>query len=287
MSPLSPADLNWSLRRGADAQTVAVVIRGATAEIRDFLGLFKANHPAGLGSRWSDIADFSWRIQRTVVKVLHEGFLDDEVVNWFVQEESHITDVQHYIQYLENKAARLALIDHHLSSPSTRGVAFAAADLQISTGTKKSARTIFYSYSSADESLRLELERHLAVLKRTGLIETWAFRQIEAGDDWHRRIDERLNSASVILLLVSANFLASDYCWDVEMKRAIERHETGDSVVVPIILRDCDWHAAPFSKLQALPQAGKPVTRWRPRDRAWSAIAGGIRRLIESLEHKS
>lgn len=145
---------------------------------------------------------------------------------------------------------------------------------------------IFSSYSSADEAFRLELEQHLAILKRTGLIQTWCFRQIEAGDDWENAIDARLNDASIILLLVSASFLASDYCWDVEMKRALERHERGEAIVIPIVLRDCDWHVAPFAKLQTLPESGRAVSRWRPHDRAWSNVVAGIRKRIESVFRK-
>ncbi len=115
------------------------------------------------------------------------------------------------------------------------------------------------------------------------MVETWNFRQIEAGDDFKLAIESKLEEASIILLLISANFLASDYCWEIEMKRALERHERGDAAVVPIILRDCDWHAAPFSKLQALPEGGKPVSRWRPRDRAWSNVVAGIRKKIDTL----
>lgn len=143
-------------------------------------------------------------------------------------------------------------------------------------------QAIFCSYSSADEAFREELEDHLAVLKRAGVIEMWSFRQIEAGDDWKRRIDERLDASSIILLLVSANFLASNYCWDVEMKRALERHESGEATVIPVILKDCDWRAAPFARIQALPEGAKPVTRWRPRDRAWSNVVAGIRKVVQS-----
>ena len=147
----------------------------------------------------------------------------------------------------------------------------------------KTPISIFSSYSSADEALRRELENHLAVLTRSGLIRTWNFRQIEAGDDWRRTIDAKLNEASIILLLVSADFLASDYCWQVEMTRALERHDSGDAVVIPVILRDCDWHAAPLAKLQALPEAGKPVARWKPRDRGWSNVVAGIRKVVDAM----
>ena len=92
-----------------------------------------------------------------------------------------------------------------------------------------------------------------------------------------------MNSAGVILLMVSADFMASDYCWDVEMKRAMERHELGEAVVIPAILRAVDWHSAPFGKLQALPKDAKPVTSWPNQDEAFTDIAKGIRRAVEQL----
>src|SRR5258708_9148478 len=95
---------------------------------------------------------------------------------------------------------------------------------------------LFYSYSSADETLRAEFEKHLALLKREGLIETWTFRNIDAGQEWKRSIDANLNSATIILLLISADFMSSDYCWEIEMKRALERHEAAAASVLPIIL---------------------------------------------------
>jgi hypothetical protein len=100
------------------------------------------------------------------------------------------------------------------------------------------------------------------------------------------RESPRLNSAQVILLLISADFLASDYCTDVEMRRAMERHDAGEARVIPVILRQVDnWHEAPFGKLQALPQGGKAITLWRPRDRAYADVAAGIRLAIAALSH--
>ena len=142
---------------------------------------------------------------------------------------------------------------------------------------------VFYSYSHRDEALRDELENHLALLKRQGVIRDWHDRRITAGSEWSGKIDDYLNSAGVILLLVSADFLASDYCYDLEMKRAMERHERGEAVVIPIILRAVDWHSAPFGKLQALPKDGRPVTSWPNRDEAFTDIARGIRKAIEQL----
>ena len=126
------------------------------------------------------------------------------------------------------------------------------------------ATEVFYSYCHRDEDLRDELERHLSILKRSGVIQGWHDRQIGAGSEWAGRIHEHLNRAHVILLLISADFLASDYCYDVEMKRAMERHEAGEAVVIPIILRPVDWSGAPFARREAGPggrQENAPARR--------------------------
>ena len=96
---------------------------------------------------------------------------------------------------------------------------------------------LFYSYSHRDERLRDRVDTHLAVLKREGLISSWHDRKIGAGVEWKDQIDAHLDRARVILLLVSPDFLASDYCYDREMKRALERHEAGLARVIPVILR--------------------------------------------------
>ncbi|MBO0798106.1 MAG: toll/interleukin-1 receptor domain-containing protein [Blastocatellia bacterium] len=143
---------------------------------------------------------------------------------------------------------------------------------------------VFFSYSHKDEALRDELSTHLAVLKRQRLIREWHDRQIPAGDVWKEAIDDRINEAGVILLLISADFLASDYCHEIEMKRALERHEKREAVVIPIILRPCNWQGSPFGKLQALPKDARPVTTWPNRDEAFTNISEGIRRAIERLQ---
>ena len=139
---------------------------------------------------------------------------------------------------------------------------------------------VFFSYSHRDEELRDELAIHLTMLKRQGIVAAWHDREITAGSDWAGAIDDHLNSASVILLLVSANFLASDYCYDLELGRAMKRHEAGEATVIPIILKPCDWTGAPFGKLQALPKNAKPVTKWDDRDEAFLNVAQGIRMAI-------
>jgi tetratricopeptide (TPR) repeat protein len=143
---------------------------------------------------------------------------------------------------------------------------------------------VFYSYSHKDEELRDQLENHLTMLKRKGTIEGWHDRRISAGREWEGQIDQHLNSAKIILLLVSSDFLASHYCYDVEVERAMQRHESGQARVIPIILRPCDWQSAPFGKLNSLPTDVKPVTRWDDRDEAFLNIAEGIRKAIEDIK---
>jgi hypothetical protein len=143
--------------------------------------------------------------------------------------------------------------------------------------------SLFYSYSHKDEVLRKKLETQLSLLRRQGIIRDWHDRRIEAGTEWKEQIDRNLDTADVILLLVSSDFLASDYCYDIETKRALERHEAGTARVIPVILRECDWHTGPFGKLQALPKDGKPVTDWRPQDKAFADIARGIREAVTTL----
>ncbi|WP_437904702.1 toll/interleukin-1 receptor domain-containing protein [Sorangium sp. So ce327] len=136
--------------------------------------------------------------------------------------------------------------------------------------------SVFFSYSHKDEVLRDELATHLKLLERAGVIRSWYDRRIEAGEDWKAAIDSNLEEAQMILLLVSADFLASDYCYDIEMKRALARHDAGEAMVIPIILRECKWSRAPFAKLQALPKDARPVTSWANRDEAWTNVASGI-----------
>jgi internalin A len=144
-----------------------------------------------------------------------------------------------------------------------------------------------YSYSHKDETLRNELETHLKLLQRQGLIETWNDRQIEAGDEWRQKIDENLERADIILLLISADFIASDYCYDKEMGRALERHDQKEARVIPVILRDCSWTSAPFGKLQALPKDGKAVTLWDNKDSAWRNVSEGIEKVADAMRKQS
>ena len=137
--------------------------------------------------------------------------------------------------------------------------------------------TLFFSYSHKDEELRDRLEVHLAMLKREGLIEAWHDRRILAGDEFDREINKELEDADVILLLVSPDFLASRYCYDIEVQRAMQRHEQGLARVVPVILKPSDWTRTLFAKLVAAPTDGRPVTKWPDRDEAFLDVVKQIR----------
>jgi len=143
---------------------------------------------------------------------------------------------------------------------------------------------VFFSYSHADEELRNELEIHLAALKRQGLISAWHDRRIYAGQDFDREINVHLEDADIILFLISPNFIASDYCYNVEVKRALERRSKGEAEVLPVILRSCDWKDLPFGKLLAVPTDGKAVTKFADRDEAFLDIVKAIKRVLKGVE---
>jgi hypothetical protein len=142
---------------------------------------------------------------------------------------------------------------------------------------------LFISYSHKDERFREQLQEHLIALKRQRLVEAWHDRRIAPGQEWEGAINENLEAAGIVLLLISSSFIASPYCYDIEMARALEKHERGEARVIPVILRYADWEWAPFGKLQALPKDAKPVGRWRDRDEAWRNVVQGIRRAVEDL----
>lgn len=142
---------------------------------------------------------------------------------------------------------------------------------------------VFVSYSHEDEAFKDALKTHLSNLIRQAKITLWQDREIEAGINWAEEIDARLESADIILLLITSSFMASDYCYSKEMMRTIERSQAGTARAISIILKPCDWKGAPFSHLQVLPKNAKPVTTWDNEDSAWLDAVTGIRRVITTL----
>src|SRR2546421_3382968 len=145
---------------------------------------------------------------------------------------------------------------------------------------------IFFCYAHEDEQLLNKLKNHLFPLKRTGLIDIWHDRDISAGTDWEQQIKSHLNEAQIILLLVSPDFIVSDYCYGIEMQRALERHDLGEARVIPIILRHVYWQGV-LGRLQALPTDARPIKSWPDLDEALYNVTEGIRVVIEEITPKS
>ena len=145
---------------------------------------------------------------------------------------------------------------------------------------------VFFSYSHKDKKLRSELEKYLNHLKRQQLIVGWYDGEIEAGKEWEQEIHQHLNEAHIILLLISQDFMVSDYCYDIEMQKALERHETGKAHVIPIILRPAIWESSPIGKLQALPTGAKPIVMWSNKELAFMDVARGIQKAIDKLKDR-
>lgn len=145
------------------------------------------------------------------------------------------------------------------------------------------AISIFISYAQSDELLWEKLEKHLSPLRRLNLITGWHSSKVMPGVERAKDISKHLNSAQVVLLLVSPDFTASELCYDIEMKLAMERHSKGDIRIIPVILRPIDWKITPLGKLQPLPANGKPVTSWIDDDEAFYNIALGIKNVIEEI----
>ena len=145
------------------------------------------------------------------------------------------------------------------------------------------ATRVFMSYSHKDEELRDQLEVQLSMLKRQGLIEVWHDRRLLPGDDLDQNINDELDAADVILLLVSPDFLASDYCYKIEKGRAQQRHRQGTARLISVILRPCDWSHTELRKYLVTPTDGRPVTLWPNIDEAFLDIAKSIRRAIDEI----
>ncbi|MDU9408071.1 toll/interleukin-1 receptor domain-containing protein [Pseudomonas sp. zfem001] len=148
------------------------------------------------------------------------------------------------------------------------------------------SKKVFISYSHKDEVYREELEEHLSMLRREGEVSVWHDRKITAGDEWKNEIDSNLESAQIVILLISSSFLASDYCHDVELGKAMAMHEEGLATIVAIIIRACDWKRAGFSKYQAVPKDANPVALWADKDSAWLDVVTRLRELISKFKAK-
>lgn len=147
---------------------------------------------------------------------------------------------------------------------------------------------IFFSYTHADDAWRGKIEKSLSTLKRQNLIKIWSDHNILGGSEWEDILNSHLQSAPIILLLISPEFIDSDYCYSTELDQAIKLHEAKRACVIPIILRPTDWtKGTPFARLQALPRDGKPLSTWADKDEALLQVAKGIRRVVENIQKNS
>ena len=178
-------------------------------------------------------------------------------------------------------ADTIFLADEH-EVPVTTSATSSGKTSGLSSPENSKKIEIFFSYSHYDEKFRDQLDRHLSTLKKQGLF-TWYDRQIAPGQLWNAAIDAHLDTASIILLLISPNFMGSEYCYTTEMTKALARHEAGQARVIPIILSPTDLTGTSFAKLQALPKNAKPITKWTKREDAYYDVVMGIRRAIKEM----
>ncbi|WP_419739202.1 toll/interleukin-1 receptor domain-containing protein [Ruegeria sp.] len=146
------------------------------------------------------------------------------------------------------------------------------------------AARVFISYSHQDEELRDQLEVQLSMLRRQGLIEFWHDRRMIAGERLDWTISKELDEADIVILLISPDFLASDYCYKIEKGRALERHRQGSARLISVVLRPCDWTHTELAEFLVTPTDGKPITTWPNRDEAFLDVAKSIRRAIEEID---
>jgi hypothetical protein len=154
---------------------------------------------------------------------------------------------------------------------------------EVKTPVSPQRISVFVSYAHADDRLRKKLGKHLKPLENEGLIAAWHDRMIGAGSEWAGTIDAHLEQSRVILLLISSDFIDSRYCYDIEMKRALERHDKREALVIPVLLRPVLLEGSPFAKLQALPADARAVTEWPSVDAACRDVATGLRDALLAL----
>ncbi|HET8962973.1 MAG TPA: TIR domain-containing protein [Chitinophagales bacterium] len=141
-------------------------------------------------------------------------------------------------------------------------------------------KNIFISYAHEDELFKDKLVKHLSGLTRNGEINLWTDTVIVPGQEWDNEIKNALHQADIILFLVSADFMASNYIHTIEIENAIAKHNSGEIIIVPVIIRSCDFRSLPLKKFQALPKGNVPVTKWSDEDEAFLNIVEGIKMIL-------
>lgn len=173
-----------------------------------------------------------------------------------------------------------------VASPSIGGGQDPAFDPNTGTNTTPARPSqpvrLFISYSHKDEEFREQLQEHLAPLRLNGTIDDWTVQRLNAGDTWDKEIQAELTRTDVALYLISPALLNSRYIREVEIPHIKRRHEQDDAVMVPIIIRPCDFESTFFYRLHALPPGAKPISLWSNRDQAWVEVVKGLKKLFQS-----
>jgi len=145
---------------------------------------------------------------------------------------------------------------------------------------------VFLAYAHLDAKFRFELEDQLKLLSRKRQMSWWSEHELVPGENRIEAIGNALNEADIILLLISIHFLANDFCWSEQLQRAIDRHDRGEALVIPIFVRPCVWEETPVERLQGLPRDGRPVASWTDRHEAWADVARGIQRAFDGWRER-
>lgn len=145
---------------------------------------------------------------------------------------------------------------------------------------------VFCCYAHEDQEMMVLLSKYLTPLQRLGQITIRSYANFKTGVARGKELSEHLERADLILLLISPDFLASDSCYSIEMRRAIERHEQGSAVAVPLLLRPTYSKNLPFASLQMLPGNGLPISKWADRDDAFLDILQAIGQMVAQLQSR-
>jgi hypothetical protein len=148
-------------------------------------------------------------------------------------------------------------------------------------------RSVLFCYASEDQRMASLLKNHLGQLKHNELITIWDQGEISPGDEWKQTMNAYLQEAQIILLLMSSSFLASDYCYSMQMQEAIRRHEQQTARVIPIILRSVHWQGPPLDKLKVLPDEQKPISEWRPQDKGYANVVMNIAQVVKQWNEQN
>jgi serine protease AprX len=166
------------------------------------------------------------------------------------------------------------------------------AAVRAAVGTSSSARDVmtplkvFISYSHLDQALWKEFKAHLSPMERAGRIDIWSDQKIEAGQRWEDEIYRKLDGADIILLLISAYFVESEFCYSKELKRAVERDAEASARIVPVRVRPVSLKGTILEKLQALPPGAKPITSFPDPHEGWTQVAEQLYDIVEKVSQR-